>query len=231
MVGVSFQSLLTATAGGPLTTITLALSGTSPSPGNSSTITLPSGILLGDLIVIADAADGNTTPSAVTPTNFTAAVASTTATGIRMCLSYKLADGTEGGTVITGMAGNGGGSAVKVCFVFRGNQPATAVTTNSPVSEGTGNNPSAKNITSGSAILPLVVIGAYTATVGSGGVNPRAMVPAKDGELEGVGNGSGFDHDLWMAYKIYNSSPADVAIDMEDENFNIIMGCYLTMDN
>jgi hypothetical protein len=217
--------------GGPLTAIALVLSATSPSPGNSSTITLPSGIQAGDLIVIADAADGNSTPSAVIPAGFTEAVASTTSTGIRMCLSYNLANGSEGGTVITGMAGNGGGSAVKVCYVFRGNRPATAVSVGSPVSEGTGNNPSSKNITSGSGIAPLVVLGAYTATVGAGGVNPRTMTPAKDGELEGVGDGSSFDHDLWLAYKIYNAAPADVTIDMDDENFQIIMGCYLTMSN
>lgn len=174
---------------------------------------------------------GSSTPAAVTPTGFTAAITSVNATGIRLCASYKLAVGTEGGTSVTGMAGNGGYAAVKVCYVFRGNVAATSVTLGDPGSQGTNNDPSSQVVTVSGGVPPLVVLGFYTAQPGGSGlVNPRTFSTTKDGEIEGISDGTD-DGDLWMAYKIYNSSPADTTIDMADEGSNCLGSCYIEMSN
>ena len=43
------------------------------------------------------------------------------------------------------------------------------------------------------------------------------MSPAKDGEIQSDEGGIEF-FDNWLAYKIYNSSPADASVDMDDES-------------
>lgn len=217
--------------GGPITSLAFQSSAQTPTGAGNSTITLPADIALGDLLVIADSATGAATPGAVTPSGWTNAVTSTTATGIRGSLLYKLADGTEGGTVITGMAGNGGGAAAKVFMGFRGDNPAVSLTVGGTNAQGTGNNPTAQTVAASGQATPLVILGLYTAQDGVANfVNPRTFTvggsPAKDGELEAVGD-STFNHDLWLAYKIYNASPADASIDMDDENFQVLMSCYI----
>ena len=47
------------------------------------------------------------------------------------------------------------------------------------------------------------------------------MSPAKDGE---VANGT----TPYLAYKVYNSSPANVSVDMDDEgDGNTLQSCYI----
>jgi hypothetical protein len=46
-------------------------------------------------------------------------------------------------------------------------------------------------------------------------------------KISGFGTGSG-GIDLWLAYKIYNSAPANVVIDMDDEGDDqMIHGAYM----
>jgi hypothetical protein len=220
--------------GAKLTTVTVFATATAQ---NSATITAPANIQAGDLIVMVDQASGGivgTPPAAVTPTNFTALVTSFTAGTSRMCVSYKLAVGTEGGTSITGMAGASGGGSAKVMYVFRGNKAATALTVASANSQGTTGNPNPQSVTASGGVAPLVVLGFYGMEIGTAGaVNPRTFtvggVPAKDGETEAVGD-STLDVDTWLAYKIYNTAPADVSVDMDDEGAGSLLASgYIQM--
>jgi len=162
---------------------------------------LPGDILAGDLIVIVTDTSGP--PSGYTQIN---------TDGSAQEMSAKIADGTEGGTNPSGFL---------LGLVFRGDVPIKTFAAASPNAQITSGNPTAQNVTASSGTPPLVVIGSYWS---SGAVNPRTMSPAKDGEV-------GFISDLgWLAYKIYNSSPSDVSVDMDDEgNNNSLMSLYISV--
>jgi hypothetical protein len=66
------------------------------------------------------------------------------------------------------------------------------------------------------------MLGCYA---GASAVSPRTMNPAKDGE-EGVQDDDG----AFLAWKIYESSPANVQIDMDDEGtLNTLAGAYIRL--
>lgn len=93
----------------------ISVVGTSSS--TSSTITAPSGISAGDLIVLIDmAVKSPGIPTTVTPTGFVLAASNLTAP-VRANISIRVADGTESGTSITGM--NGTGANNKAMIVLR----------------------------------------------------------------------------------------------------------------
>jgi hypothetical protein len=102
----------------------------------------------------------------------------------------------------------------KVLLVFRPNVPATAYTPQDAAGEVNDGNPSAQTVNASGGLAPLVVFGAYSERGSGGGVNPRTFTvggsAAKDGEV----NSTSF---CYLAWKIYNSSPADVVVDMDDE--------------
>lgn len=189
----------------------------------SHTITVPASVQAGDLLVLSDFAfnTGTTSiPTNVVPSGFTqvqtASMASGNPDAFRLTVSYKIADGTEASTSITGM---NSAFESKRLYVFRASAAISAASVASVNSQATAGNPSPQPITSSGGAVPLVVLAAYAA---DGTVNPRTMTPAKDGEL-----GSG-QH--WLAYKIYNSSPADVSADMDDEgDANILISCYIAV--
>lgn len=208
-------------ASGALTSITQV--GTSTSTG--ATINFPAGIQAGDLIVLVDRAIGsfNTLPTDVTPSGFTLiGTVNQAATGspfvsVRQNLWYKLATGSESGA-LTGM--DGAGSDHKAMYVFRGNKAASVLTVGSVGGQSTDSDPTAQNVTASSGVAPLVVIGAYGST---GTVDPRTFSTTKDGEINPSVN-------CYLAYKIYNSAPADSSIDMADEGSgNSLQSCYIQM--
>jgi hypothetical protein len=119
-----------------------------------------------------------------------------------------------------------------VMLVFRGNTPANSITVLDVGSEITTGNPAAQTVTAASGVPPFVVIGAYGCGP-SGLVNPRTFTvggsPAKDGELNAFADGAYTDTDAWLAWKIYNASPADVVVDMDDESTNALISAYFQM--
>ncbi|HWE21758.1 MAG TPA: hypothetical protein VG758_32045 [Hyphomicrobiaceae bacterium] len=50
------------------------------------------------------------------------------------------------------------------------------------------------------------------------------MTPAKDGEINVVLGAL----NAYLAYKIYNSSPVNVTVDMDDEGTNELYSCYVS---
>jgi hypothetical protein len=206
-------------AGGePPLTLTQVLSATA----NAATIAVPGGVLAGDLLVLWDgSANLNVPPASVVPSSFTPVIDNAVdlgAAGIRGVLSAKIAAGTEGGTNLTGM--NGSVNEPKMLYVFRGSRPIAAFLAGSTASEITNDSISPQVVAAAVGASPLIVLaGYYTGQVGS--VDPRTFSPAKDGEI----NATAY---AYLAYKIYNSGPADVTVDMDDEGgSNMLASCYI----
>lgn len=199
---------------------------------NSGTVTGHASIIAGDLLVYLDRGyNKGGFPTSVTPADFTNILDFTANVDTKMMLSVKIATGAEASAAITGMSFSGGGGN-KILAVFRPDALITTASAQDPDSEGAAGNPSAQTITSGSGAVPLVVLGcygSYSSGTGAAVVNPRTFTvggsPAKDGEINSTVASS---EDLWLAYKIYNSSPANVVVDMDDEgSYNTLGSCYI----
>jgi hypothetical protein len=202
---------------------TITLSQVASATSTSATITGPAGITAGDLLVLWDtAASFASVPTVVVPTGFSSISNQNNGTNNRAILSAKIADGSEASASITGM--NGDSANLKSLYVFRGSVPLTAFVANDVGQEITANNPSAQTCNASGGAVPLVVIGAYRSP---GVIDPRTFTvggsDAKDGEINPAATN-------YLAYKIYNSAPADVTIDMDDEgSINVLVSTYITV--
>jgi hypothetical protein len=200
----------------PLTALSFVNSVTSTSTAGS--LTAMSGILLGDVLVWHQNSRTNAgpAPTAVIPTGFTqiADVAGTISRGI---WAYKSALGTESSTSIAGM--NGADADRQMLLQFRGNGAISSLTPAGLASEVTNGNPVGISVTASAGAVPLIVFGSYGS---SANVTVRDFTPAADAELPAA------PQTAFIKYKIYNSAPADTAIDMPDNgNDNMIIGFYL----
>jgi hypothetical protein len=203
-----------------LTTITQIASATS----TATTITGPAGIEAGDLLVLVDRAENiSGVPTLVTPTGFTSINNLSDGAFNRVNLSFKIADGSEASASITGMAGTD--YVTKAMYVFRGDVAIAAASPQSVAGEQTAGNPAAQNVAAASGTPPLVVIATYSAYADP--VDPRTMSPAKDGEVSVSVDTQAV---TWLAYKIYDASPADVSVDMDDEGtLNALQSCRIDL--
>lgn len=206
---------------------------------SAETITAPADIQAGDLLVLYDrgyGASGSGLPATVVPSGFSVAANTTYSDAVnliyvRQIISCKIADGSEASASLSGMPdAEPGTDPYKILLVFRPDVPAASFAVNDASGEATIGNPAAQTITASGGDGPLVVLGAYS-TVSGGTVDPRtftvAAVAAKDGEVN-VSTHS------YLAWKIYDSAPADVVVDMEDENAggnhpNILQGLYIEL--
>jgi hypothetical protein len=201
--------------GGAPTTITQVDSATS----TASTITVPASVIAGDLLVLLDLAFGSA-PVANVPTDFLTINNLSDGSNARQLVSYKLADGSEASASLTGIS-TAGNTFRKSLYVMRGNSPALLATLAGVNSEFTSGNPSAQNVTASGGTPPLVVFGCYGCPAQT--IDPRTMSPAKDGEISPQVSS-------YLAYKIYNSSPADVSVDMDDEGVaNFLQSFYISL--
>jgi len=186
---------------------------------NSSSITAPSGIQAGDLLIMVDHVSGDTYATPTGWTNLASIFANGSPNNLLHQVHYKIADGSESGTSITGISTTSGD---KLLVGFRGNKPMRASPMNPWTAVQTSGNPTPQNVPAASAQAPLVVIGTYgSAAV----VNPRTMSPAKDDEY-GSANGG-----VWVAWKFYLANPQNVSVDMDNEftGFNLLTSGYITL--
>lgn len=171
-----------------------------------------------DLLVYIDYADNSpSSVSSVTPSGFTLHTAATgSSTGRKCNVSYKIATGSEGS--INGMTG--GVTNTKVGFIFRGSSAIAAIAEGTQADSGfTSSDPADQALNSDADTPPLVVFGVFAST---GTVSPATMTPSEDG--------SGGSGNLIAKYKIYNSSPADVTVAMDDEGAaNYLCGFVLEL--
>jgi hypothetical protein len=183
---------------------------------DGATTTIPDQVKAGDLIVVAETVGYDATE--VTPTGFTliANVQSNMAT----VWSYKIADGTEGNTSLTG---TDAAFEARIIMVFRGNVQITGVSVGSLLSSGpTGADPAGFEITSGSGLSPLIVFASFAA---ADGTLTGVSATAADMTLHALSYGQ-----MYAIFKIYNSSPANISVDMADSGFqNTMVGFYLQL--
>lgn len=188
----------------------------------SQNFTIPAATQVGDVIVMVQASANNSAPEPtnVVPTGFTQ-IFTQFLDASRWTASYRIAQTGDAGATATGM--NGAQFDEGVMMVFRPDVPASAVEALSIASPvWIAGNPPAQVVTSSAGPAPLVVLGFYE-ELGGGTVNPRTMSPAKDGEANAAAS-------CYLAYKIYNSAPADVTVDMDDEGIaNVLASFYLAV--
>jgi hypothetical protein len=187
---------------GGLTTLSFRSSDTS----TAATIVGPADIEAGDILILSDLAVNKTgVPTEVVPTGFSIISSINDVSNIRQILSYKIADGSEASASLTGMDGNQSDS--KILAVFQGDVSISSVTVQDVNGEMTDGNPTAQVKDASGGLVPLIVLGAYAS---AGGVNPRTWTGGTASELS-----QGTAH--FLLYEIFNSSPADITIDMDDE--------------
>jgi hypothetical protein len=186
------------------------------------TITAPATINAGDLLILIDRADTelSTPPTDVTPSGFTQILTQTVTNGvdfaIRLSVSRKIADGTEDGSTITGMAGEN--QDYKILYQFRASFGAiSSFSTSTPTQEGTTGNPAQQTVAASGGTEPVLGIAVWAA---SGTPDPRTTSITPDHEI--TVNIRLVAHDY-----VQNTSPADYTIDMDDETDNILAGFYL----
>jgi hypothetical protein len=203
-------------AGGGVSSLTFFAS-TGPISGSDS-ITLPDNIAAGDLIVIVDRSlSSGSTPTLVVPTNFTQLATQTggpTVGGslLRLTYSAKIAVGTEGGTSVTGQTANL--DRRKFALVFRGDVPISSFTAFDAALEGfTDGNPAAGTISAAAQTPPLIAIAFYGASSSASLQSAtKTFSPAEDAQIPTSGTASV----VYVKYKIYNSAPSDISIDLPD---------------
>lgn len=193
-----FPGTIGAASGPPPPPVTSVAFHASATATGTNTLTVPATTQAGDIICVKE--EG--TVVSVAPSGYTV-LASTTG----FVISYKIASGSDASASVPSGAVLGP-SARRELLVFRGDSPANSVTGHSPAAQ---NSPTAapadQTVTSSGGVVPLVVLASYYS---SGAIDPRGFSPAKDGEVNS-------DTNSYFAYKIYNSSPADVTISMQDE--------------
>lgn len=197
-------------------------------PGSATTstgtnITAPASIEAGDLLILTQWGGQNTSPpSDVTPTDWTDVPTSQSITsggaGARLSMKYKIADGTEDGSTITGM--NAAAVNRKIILLFRANKPITALTVSAAVGDSTSGNPSTQTILASLGTPPVLGVATYALSPSSGTINPRTMSVTEDIEVKS-------DDNHWIKAYVQNSSPADFTFDMDDEgSINQLLGAY-----
>jgi hypothetical protein len=169
---------------------------------DSAQATLPANIVSGDLIILGT--------YGVSSVSGYEEIVVTNDGSVDVGVFYKISSGSDSSTSPTGAF---------VSVVFRGNAPIKNVSINDVGEQATNGNPTAQVITSGSGIVPLISFGSYSSLTA---ISPRSMTPAKDGEQGNSGS------EQFLAWKIYNASPANVSVDMDDEGTsNVLQSFYL----
>lgn len=139
---------------GNLTALSLASTTTS----TTSSLTAPSTIRSGDLLVFYDAptnVSGAATPAA--PSGFTLLrSAGSTGWDNTLAISAKIATSADAGATITGANGNNGNA--KLLYVMRGNGKVKTFTAKNPVSTITNNDPSTLNVVATGVTTPAVLL-------------------------------------------------------------------------
>jgi hypothetical protein len=216
--------LLGYTLGGPvglaaITTLSYITHTTTTTP----TISFPaSGVETGDLIVISswgENTSGGSGPADVTPSEFTSIGTLVNGGGrVRASAFYKIAEGDEDGTTVTGINGN---IESHVLIQYRANLPIVSLTASTPVSTGVIGNPAQQTIAASAGTPPVLGIAMFCNMAASSSINPRTTSITPDHSINPSTHH--YVHDY-----IQNSSPADYTFDMDDEgDGNNLFGFYI----
>ncbi len=141
-------------------------------------------------------------------------------TNFTQAVSYKIADGTEGGTTISNaLTSAGAGSQRNYVFVIHDDTGGWAGALPKGIQiENNAGNPSGIVVASSGMSVPGTVFGVYNCT---GAITTRSMT-SSDGEVQvGAATSS------YVKYKSYTSSPANQTIDTGDNGDNTIFGFWI----
>lgn len=214
--------LLTTFGGGPVTSVSIF---TTAQQSTGGSMGWPSNIRTGDVAVLFEVSRntaGNPHSDVdMTTTGWSSPIFNqsdgTVGTVERDKISYKIIDGSEGAN-FTGISGSLFNS--KQLIIIRGDNPIIGVASSSINNEVTTGNPSSQNVAASGATPPVIVFGWY---MSNNNIDPRIMSPSKDNEIN---NGIG-SRDIWVAWRIYNSSPSNTSVDMDDEGTNYLRSFYM----
>ena len=227
-------------AGGILHTITKISDVTSRI--SSGTITVMSGVQAGDLLVFFNFShnDKNDVPTAVTPSGFSlihSLVGNYNYADGRWSSYYKIANGTESGTTLTGMNSDTDESCL---ILFRGNKQISSVSSIGIVSESSQANLNEPVITSSSGNTPFVIFAFFGIYAKDAGLGSPITAASIDGETmtNTIIIDDGAENLSFAAWKIknYGDTANDVTLDAYAEgassNYAIcgVVGFYLELE-
>ena len=209
-------------AGGAVSPLTSIAYQSTSNNGGTLTLTLPSDIVVYDLIIVWSLRVGTLGLDDFTADGFTkiaeATANGTFSTDAAANIWYRIADGSEASQNLTLISG--GGNNGSYAYVFRPNGALTSVTVNDVKQEGTTGNPTAGTLNGQSGANPQLLVASYS---GTGDVSPRIFSTAADAEF----NPSTFNYGK---YEILNSVPGgSTSIDMDDEGSNVLLGARLQL--
>lgn len=195
------------------------------STSTGSTVAVPTNAVAGDWAILFDLgwSLGGGSISEVTPsgwTNLASGFVSDAVEGVSIRLMTSHVTLTAGmiGTSITGM---NPGRKCKIMLVFR---PSTSIITKVASSWGnevTTGNPSAQTVTASGVTTPLVVVAAAGSASGSTAFSTETP------SMTNVFISSSSAVSLRVGYTLYNSSPSNQSIDMNDVNTNALQSGYV----
>lgn len=189
----------------------------------NSAISIPADTQVGDLVILHMYAKNTTgTPIDRTPTGFTKII-TTGAAPDRGSSFFKIAAPGDAGAAVSGGL-SGTSYSVAFIVVLRGDVPVQSAALKGPVGDMDVNKPATQSILASAGKVPLLALGIYHArsTFIS---NPTMTVGGSD-----VADGTYQESERATKWKLYTSSPSDVAIAMNDSgNLNILHGCYLEL--
>jgi hypothetical protein len=182
----------------------------------ASTVVIPSGTVIGDIIILFDKAINSTgEPTTVVPTDFTQIDLGFN--GVRKhIVSYKVAVSGDPGATITGM--NGTSANRKMIVVIQPSATIKDLAINDKASEQTDGTPTNQVANASAEVNPTLVLGFY----GQQAATSQSMSPSADGTVSN-------DTVNYIRYKIYNSSPQDVTVSEGDGGLsNYLCSFYIT---
>lgn len=199
--------------------LTLSFIGSNSSSGND-TITLPGGSAIGDLVVAFNCDYGEDfMPDTTLPAGFSFLATTTIGNGSndswKATSGYRILDSTA--TLTNFMDAE---DSRIVILVFRGSRSIISVTPSSWNGQSTTGNATSQTVSASGQSTPLLVIGC------AGSINSATTFstasPAFDAQVVGP------DSDQRMGYNIYNTTPANHSIDINDlGNDNHLHSGYL----
>jgi hypothetical protein len=181
-------------------------------------ITMPASIEAGDLIVVSVMRTIGTAHTLRTPDGFTRF-----GDPNYIFLYVKIADGSEGGATIEWEHVSGSGAVAFAAQVFRGDVPIASFDIGSMLMDTT--DPLSITVTSSTGAAPLIVFG--SAQRQTGAPSHIDFSPSEDGiaTIADVPSEAGIE----LAYKIYDTSPADVTITANALGTFAVKGFYISL--
>lgn len=195
------------------------------SAGNPERITLPVGVTVGDIAILADMGTSGSGATTSSPSGSTI-VANTTVGVARFITSYKQLDPSD---ITNGyLAGMGYQGVVtrlqKALLIFRPDGDVSALAASTPSAQGTSGSLTDQTVAASAAAGPIIVIAAgwsFTITFGI------SSTPSMDATIL---NGPSPNTESGIAYKLYPDAGVDHTVNLTGTGSeNILQSFYLTV--